>query len=81
MKILSIIGYSMMGLCFGSLVALMQFTMFYMMFVSSENSTMPMPLRIIMFILTLTISAGWSIQLILKEVKEHNLIKAFKEIK
>lgn len=80
MKILSIIGYSMMGLCFGSLVALMQLSMFYMMFISEQSNIMPMVVRVILFLFALIISIGWSVEVILREIRNHNLIKAFKEI-
>lgn len=81
MKILSIIGYSMMGLFFGSFVALIQLLMFYMMFISKQPNIMPMFLRIIIYIFTLIISFGWSIEEILREIRNHNLIKAFEEMK
>lgn len=71
----------MSGLCFGGMMALMQIVMFYVLFLSPEPYPMSIFWRIITYVFILIINLGWSIESIIKEIREHNLIKAIKELK
>lgn len=71
----------MSGLCFGGMMALMQIVMFYVLFLSPEPYPMSISWRIITYVFILIINLGWSIESIIKEIRENNLIKAIKELK
>ena len=81
MRVLKIVSCVISGLAFGSLVAIMQAAMFYMLFISNEPYPMSFRLRVVVYTILLITSVGLSIEAIIKEIREHNFINEMERLK
>lgn len=81
MKILKIIGFLALGLCFASIAVLMQLCAFYVMFIQVQVIGIPFILRVLLFVGVEVIGLGFAIDTLKEELKEWELVRLLDKLK